>query len=108
MPIYEYRCEKCGDFEITQRITDDPIGKCPTCKRKVKRLISSTSFQLKGSGWYVTDYARSGKGGGESSAKSESSGTSSSESKSDSTPSAKAETKPAKPSKSESKSSSAA
>lgn len=62
MPIYEYRCDKCGEFERTQRITDPPLQRCPTCKRKVRRLISSTSFQLKGSGWYVTDYARSGKG----------------------------------------------
>ena len=61
MPIYEYRCEKCGTFEATQRITDKPIGKCPTCKGKVKKLISHTSFQLKGSGWYITDYARKGK-----------------------------------------------
>ena len=63
MPIYEYRCEKCGTFEATQRITDKPIGKCPTCKAKVKKLISHTSFQLKGSGWYITDYARKGKSG---------------------------------------------
>lgn len=61
MPIYEYQCDKCGTFEATQRITDKPIGKCPTCKRKVKKLISNTSFQLKGSGWYITDYARKGK-----------------------------------------------
>jgi putative FmdB family regulatory protein len=68
MPIYEYRCEKCGDFERTQRITDDPLQRCPTCRRKVRRLISNTSFQLKGSGWYVTDYARAGakNGKGES------------------------------------------
>ena len=64
MPIYEYRCAKCGDFEVTQRITESALSKCPTCKRKVERLISNTSFQLKGSGWYVTDYAR--KGGGKS------------------------------------------
>ena len=63
MPIYEYRCEKCGTFEATQRITDKPIGKCPTCKGKVKKLISHTSVQLKGSGWYITDYARKGKSG---------------------------------------------
>jgi putative FmdB family regulatory protein len=65
MPIYEYRCEKCGDFELTQRISDPAAKRCPKCRRKVRRLISSTSFQLKGSGWYVTDYARSGakKGG---------------------------------------------
>jgi putative FmdB family regulatory protein len=62
MPIYEYRCEKCGEFEHSQRITDPALQRCPTCKRKVRRLISNTSFQLKGSGWYVTDYARSGAG----------------------------------------------
>ncbi|MGH7795728.1 MAG: FmdB family zinc ribbon protein [Candidatus Binatia bacterium] len=61
MPIYEYQCEKCGTFEATQRITDKPFGKCPTCKGKVKKLISNTSFQLKGTGWYITDYARKGK-----------------------------------------------
>ena len=62
MPIYEYRCEKCGEFEYSQRITDPALQRCPTCKRKVRRLISNTSFQLKGSGWYVTDYARAAGG----------------------------------------------
>jgi putative FmdB family regulatory protein len=61
MPIYEYKCEKCGTFETTQRITEKPLSKCPTCKGKVKKLISNTSFQLKGTGWYVTDYARKDK-----------------------------------------------
>ena len=65
MPIYEYQCASCGTFEVTQKITDKPLRRCPTCKGKVSKLISSTSFQLKGSGWYVTDY--SGKKGGESS-----------------------------------------
>ncbi|HKV54254.1 MAG TPA: zinc ribbon domain-containing protein, partial [Candidatus Binataceae bacterium] len=59
MPIYEYNCKKCGVFEATQRITESPLGKCPTCGGKVSRLISHTSFVLKGSGWYATDYARS-------------------------------------------------
>jgi putative FmdB family regulatory protein len=105
MPIYEYRCEKCGDFEVTQRITEDPLKKCPTCKRKVRKLISNTSFQLKGSGWYVTDYARKDKGGGkdasaESGPKSESSTSteSKSESKSESKTASKAESKSKKPS----------
>jgi putative FmdB family regulatory protein len=62
MPIYEYNCPSCGTFEVTQRITDKPLGKCPTCKSKVKKLISNTSFQLKGTGWYLTDYARKGNG----------------------------------------------
>jgi putative FmdB family regulatory protein len=63
MPIYEYDCQKCGTFEVTQRITDKPLGKCPTCKGKIRKLISNTSFQLKGTGWYITDYARKGKTG---------------------------------------------
>jgi putative FmdB family regulatory protein len=62
MPIYEYQCHKCGTFEVTQRITENPLGRCPTCKGKVKKLISNTSFQLKGTGWYVTDYARKNNG----------------------------------------------
>jgi putative FmdB family regulatory protein len=63
MPIYEYQCQKCGTFETTQKITDKPLAKCPTCKGKVRKLISNTSFQLKGTGWYITDYARKGKDG---------------------------------------------
>jgi putative FmdB family regulatory protein len=62
MPIYEYQCQKCGTFEVTQRITEKSLSKCPTCKNKVKKLISNTSFQLKGTGWYVTDYARKSQG----------------------------------------------
>jgi len=61
MPIYEYRCQQCGDFEVTQKIKDKPLARCPACKGKVKKLISNTSFQLKGTGWYVTDYARKDK-----------------------------------------------
>ncbi len=63
MPIYEYQCQKCGTFEVTQRITENALSKCPTCKGKVKKLISNTSFQLKGTGWYITDYARKGQNG---------------------------------------------
>ena len=77
MPIYEYKCQKCGTFEATQRITEKPLSKCPRCKGKVKKLISNTSFQLKGTGWYVTDYARKGK----ADAKGENGSKSSSESK---------------------------
>ena len=59
MPIYEYHCNQCGVFEVTQRITESPLTVCPTCQGDVRRLISHTSFVLKGSGWYATDYARS-------------------------------------------------
>jgi putative FmdB family regulatory protein len=59
MPIYEYVCNSCGyEFEEWQKITDAPVLKCPSCgKRKVERLVSLSAFHLKGSGWYVTDYA---------------------------------------------------
>ena len=68
MPIYEYHCSKCGDFETMQKMSDKPLTTCPTCRRKVTKLISSTTFHLKGSGWYITDYARkSDKGGGKKS-----------------------------------------
>ena len=64
MPIYEYRCDRCDhEFEREQRITADPVKTCPECKsRRVKRLISQTSFVLKGSGWYSDLYSsNSGK-----------------------------------------------
>ena len=58
MPIYEYQCKNCGVFEVTQRIVEDALKECPTCKGSdLHRLISHTSFVLKGSGWYATDYA---------------------------------------------------
>lgn len=60
MPIYEYQCKKCGQFEVMQKITERALTRCPTCQSKVTKLMSNTSFQLKGSGWYVTDYGRKG------------------------------------------------
>jgi putative FmdB family regulatory protein len=80
MPIYEYQCEKCGhEFEREQKITDEPVKVCPKCRaRKVKRLISLTSFTLKGGGWYSDLYSSSkgksgddAKGEGKSESKSE-------------------------------------
>ena len=57
MPIYEYKCRKCGKkFEVFQRITDDEVTGCQACGGAVDKLISLSSFHLKGSGWYVTDY----------------------------------------------------
>src|SRR5215831_15306329 len=61
MPIYEYKCHKCGVVEVMQRITEAPLRKCPNCKSKVERMVSRSSFVLKGSGWYATDYANKGK-----------------------------------------------
>lgn len=61
MPIYEYLCEKCGThIEVLQKISDAPLKRCTKCRGKLEKTISRTSFQLKGSGWYVTDYSRSG------------------------------------------------
>jgi putative FmdB family regulatory protein len=97
MPIYEYHCEQCGTFEEMQRITDTPLAKCPRCRKKVRRLMSNTSFQLKGSGWYVTDYARGGNGGkkdgGADAGGDAKSGDTKSESKGDSKKESKAESK---------------
>jgi putative FmdB family regulatory protein len=81
MPIYEYQCQKCGTFEVSQRITEKPLAKCPTCRSKVKKLISNTSFQLKGTGWYITDYARKGQNGTNGSKSSETKSESGSDSK---------------------------
>lgn len=58
-PIYEYQCGKCGEiFEAFQKSTDEPLRKCKFCSGSVEKLISQSSFQLKGSGWYLTDYSR--------------------------------------------------
>jgi putative FmdB family regulatory protein len=64
MPIYEYKCGKCGLIEVMQRITESPLRKCPTCRGKVERQMSLGSFVLKGSGWYATDYAKKGTSNG--------------------------------------------
>ncbi len=62
MPIYEHVCQKCGHhLEVMQKMSDKPLSKCPECKGKLEKIFSQTSFQLKGSGWYVTDYASRGK-----------------------------------------------
>ncbi|QJA06205.1 zinc ribbon domain-containing protein [Thermosulfurimonas marina] len=59
MPIYEYECEGCGKrLEVWQKITDEPLATCESCGGKLHKLISQSSFILKGTGWYVTDYAR--------------------------------------------------
>ena len=62
MPIYEYACQKCGHhLEVMQKMSDAPLTKCPACKGRLEKQFSQTSFQLKGAGWYVSDYGKSGK-----------------------------------------------
>ena len=59
MPLYEYECDSCGHrFEVIQKFSDAPIDKCPTCGSSVHKLMSSPAIQFKGSGWYITDYAK--------------------------------------------------
>ena len=62
MPIYEYRCGKCGfQKEFLQRLNEAPLTKCPECgKRALKKMVTAAGFQLKGSGWYATDFRGSG------------------------------------------------
>ena len=62
MPIYEYQCEQCGAvLEALQKISEKPLKKCTQCSGKLHKLISQSAFHLKGSGWYVTDYAGKSK-----------------------------------------------
>ncbi len=92
MPIYEYRCDVCGhQEEFLQKVSEPPIAKCPSCgKKKFRKLLSAAGFQLKGSGWYATDF----KGGGKSAtAKSEAKADTKADSKAESKPEAKSETK---------------
>jgi putative FmdB family regulatory protein len=57
MPVYEYKCSRCNEqFEVNQRIHDTPLTTCTSCGGPLKKLITNTSFVLKGNGWYVTDY----------------------------------------------------
>ncbi len=76
MPIYEYECTKCGRItEAMQKFSDPPLVKCIYCHGKLRKLISMSTFHLKGTGWYVTDYARnkgiSKKGTGDKSTETE-------------------------------------
>jgi putative FmdB family regulatory protein len=63
MPIYEYRCEACGhEVEVIQKFSDVAMSDCPVCgKSELKKLVSAAGFQLKGTGWYVTDFKDGGK-----------------------------------------------
>lgn len=89
MPVYEYECPKHGRYEVSQRITEAALTKCTieACGEPIRKLISSTSFALKGGGWYATDYGRSGSAGTKAETKSDSAETKS-ETKSDAKPAA--------------------
>ena len=72
MPLYEYQCKKCGHrFEKIQKFSDKMVKKCPDCGGLVEQMISAPAVQFKGSGWYVTDYAKksSSQGSGDSGSK---------------------------------------
>jgi len=63
MPIYEFRCKKCNNqIEVFQKLSDKAPTRCKKCGGRLEKLISSPAIQFKGEGWYVTDYARKGKG----------------------------------------------
>jgi putative FmdB family regulatory protein len=110
MPLYEYKCEACAHrFERIQKFSDPPVETCPQCGGQVRKLLSAPAIQFKGSGFYITDYGKSGSGSGESKsekadkagAKAESSSStdskseSKSETKSESKAGTKTESKPA-------------
>lgn len=112
MPLYEYECDECGHrFERIQKFSDPPVETCPKCGSRVHKLVSSPAFQFKGTGWYVTDYAKKDSGGdakgeksdksksekgdkgGEAGAKADAKNESKSESKSETKTESKSETK---------------
>ena len=98
MPLYEYECEKCGKhFEKIEKMGGPHLKKCPSCSGRVERLMSAPAIQFKGSGWYVTDYARSSNRGAEKSDAGGDSGKS--DSKVETKTDAKTETKTASESK---------
>lgn len=108
MPLYEYQCDQCDHrFEVIQKFSDAPVETCPKCGGPVKKLLSSPAIQFKGSGWYITDYARAGKTDGKDTSGKSGSAGSAAESGSEKTPESKSDSKaePKAESKPESKSS---
>jgi putative FmdB family regulatory protein len=68
MPLYEYKCAKCGEvFELIQKFSDEPLHEHPGCGGAVEKLVSAAALQFKGSGWYVNDYGKNGGSGGKES-----------------------------------------
>jgi putative FmdB family regulatory protein len=100
MPLYEYECAACGSrFELIRKFSDEPVEVCPACgKKDVQKLLSSPAIQFKGTGWYITDYAKKGPAPADGAAKpaakdtdtksspSDSSGSASSSGSTDATP----------------------
>lgn len=94
MPLYEYQCETCSHrFERIQKFSDPPADACPKCGGAVRKLISSPAIQFKGSGFYITDYGKSGAGSGESQSQKADKEGAAGEKKSDSKSEAKSEAK---------------
>jgi putative FmdB family regulatory protein len=103
MPLYEYQCDKCAHrFEVIQKFSDSPVDVCPKCGGAVKKLLSSPAIQFKGTGWYITDYARSGKTDSASTSSGDTKTDSKTEAKTDAKTDSKAEAK-SEPSKTDSK-----
>ena len=69
MPLCEYQCGRCGRFEVIRKFSDEPLTVCPTCGQEIQKLLSAPAIQFKGTGWYITDYARKSSGGGDGSKK---------------------------------------
>src|SRR5215469_18407876 len=96
MPLYDYRCHKCGEtFEVRQKFSDEPLQTHEGCGGEVERLISVPALQFKGTGWYITDYGRGGKSPSSNGPSTGSSSTTSStktETKPESKPAAKSDT----------------
>ena len=93
MPIYEYRCKNGHDFEVMQSMSDGPIAACEVCGAPVERVFHPVAVHFKGSGFYTTDYGRSGGGGSSDSSKDGSKSDSQSDSKSESQSDSKSESK---------------
>lgn len=100
MPLYDYRCHKCGEtFEVRQKFSDAPVTVHENCGGEVEKMLSAPAFQFKGTGWYVTDYGRGGQK--PAAAKSETKSESKSETKSETKTETKSDSKPASTASSE-------
>jgi putative FmdB family regulatory protein len=103
LPLYEYQCPKCGRFELIRKFSDPALTICPTCGSEIQKLFSAPAIQFKGTGWYITDYARKseGKGGKGESAKGEGGASESSKGESSKSEGSKSEGSKSEASKSE-------